>query len=91
MTLLTSNTATGMMFATLLAVLFLGEVFVCKYDFIALVLIITGSVLTVLQSDMTEKSYDSIQVATLLTSPKAIIFIVLTLVLHCLTIFSVLW
>ena len=59
MTLLTSHTATGTLVAQLLAVWFLDEVFVWKYDFTALMLIIVGGVLTILQSDMREKSFTS--------------------------------
>ena len=67
-TLLTSNTATGMLCAQIFAVLFLGEAYICRYDLTALIFIVSGSVLTVLQSDLTEKSFDSVQVASLLTS-----------------------
>ena len=52
LTLLTSNAATGIMFSAFLSITFLGEKFVWKYDLTAVFLIVTGSVLIIIQSDL---------------------------------------
>ena len=91
LTLLTSNAATGIMVSAFLSITFLGEKFVWKYDLTAVFLIVTGSVLIIIQSDLQEKSMDSQEVALVLTSTKGIVFIICAWILHATTFLMVLW
>ena len=67
MTLLTANSASAIIVSAGLAMCCLNEVFFWKYDLPAILLLLTGSATIILQSDTTDKSYDSEQIASLLT------------------------
>ena len=90
-TMLTANTATAIIFGALFSICCLDEVFIPAYDMPAYVLMIMGSVLTIIQSDTTEKSYTSAEVAEMLGSTKAIVYFMSAWTLHFTTLFVVLW
>ena len=90
LTLLTSHTGTATLIAQIFAVCFLDEVFVWKYDFPALILIIGGGACIILQSDKTEKSFKTDEISSNLTSEMACTFILSTFALHGFTILATL-
>ena len=91
MTLLTANSASAIVVSALLAMCCLNEVFILKYDLPALILLVTGSVTIVLQSDTTEKSYDSEQIHSLFTDKSGMAFLVSVCVFHLITFVNVRW
>ena len=52
--LLSFNSATAIVIQIILAIVFLNEVFICKYDLPALALIISGSICIILTANFTE-------------------------------------
>ena len=65
-TLLTANTATAIISASILAIFILGEKFVWQYDLTALLLMISGGALTVIQSNKKKIEYSAEEVKELL-------------------------
>ena len=91
LTLLASSSAIAIMISACLSIIFLGEVFIWHYDLTAMALIITGSTLIILQSDTTQKTFDSERVVELLSSTRTIVFLIGTVVLHAITACSLFW
>lgn len=74
-----------------MALVFLNEVFICKYDLPALVLIIFGSSLIILSANFAMVDYDVAILKTNLYSVKSIAFFAFTLCLLYTTIHIVNW
>ena len=55
--LLTATSSLAIVFGVLLAIFMLEEVFVCRYDMTALILIMVGCILTIAQSNFQEHIY----------------------------------
>ena len=91
MVLLSCNTATAIISSSLFAICFLGEKFNWKYDFIALVLIIIGNTLTVLQTNKEPIERDSEEIIRLLKSTQSIIFFVASFAVYGFTLINTLW
>lgn len=74
-----------------MALVFLNEVFICKYDLPALVLIIFGSSLIILSANFAMVDYDVAILKTNLCSVKSLAFFAFTLCLLYTTIHIVNW
>lgn len=72
--LLSANTATAILVNGLLAIYFLGEKFIFRYDLVAWFLIIAGNVLILLRSSKVERSYSPEEIVQILSSTKVIVF-----------------
>lgn len=84
--LLSFNSATAIIIQVLMALVFLNEVFICKYDLPALVLIIFGSSLIILSANFAMVDYDVAILKTNLCSVKSLAFFAFTLCLLYTTI-----
>jgi hypothetical protein len=70
-TLLTTICAFGILFTTLLSICLLGETFVWKYDLVATLLVITGSVTTIMQMNTkVDIEYDRARVNEIVFSKR---------------------
>ena len=87
--LLSFNSATAILIQVVIALCFLNEVFICRYDLPALLLIIIGSICIILTANFNEvpSSVDSHKEN--LTSIKTISYGCLVLILLNITFFSV--
>ena len=74
--LLSTLTAVGIVFSTLLAVRFLQEKFICKYDLPSFTLIIMGCTAIVCLSNQEEKEYTPETIKALIKSTQYIVFII---------------
>ena len=72
--LLSFNSATAILFQVVLALIFLNEVFICKYDLPALFLIILGSCLLILTANFSEVPNTVEELKHKLSSIKSICF-----------------
>ena len=86
-TLLTFNTAMAVPMQMFLAILFLREVFIFRYDVPALILILSGSTWIILTANFTEVDLTVDILKSHLTSVKAIIFLVFVFTLMIITHF----
>ena len=87
--LLSFNSATAIIVQVLMALIFLNEVFICKYDLPALILIIFGSSLIILAANFTMVDYSVALLKTYLFSVKSIVFFAFTLCLLYATFYFV--
>ena len=76
LTLLAAKNVCAILASTVLSIQILGEVFICKYDLPALILISAGCVTVVLFSSTTQTSYTAEQVIEFLKSARTIGFLV---------------
>ena len=74
--LLSTLTAAGIVISTLLAIKYLGETFVCKYDLPSFTLIILGCTTIVVLSNQEETEYPPERIKALLKSTAYIVFAV---------------
>ena len=72
--LLSANTATAILVNGFLAIYFLGEKFIFRYDLIAWFLIISGNMIILLRSSKAERSYSPEEIVSILSSTKVIVF-----------------
>lgn len=87
--LLSFNSATAIIIQVLFALIFLNEVFICKYDLPALILIIFGSSLIILAANFAMVDYTVAILKTHLCSVKSIAFFTFTVCLLYTTIYIV--
>jgi len=59
LTLLTANSATALIVSACLSITCLGEAFIWRYDLTAMILIVTGSALIIVQSSTTQKTFEA--------------------------------
>ena len=78
MVLLSCNTAVAILTSQLFSILLLGEIYILKYDLPAMVIIVVGTILTILQSNFEETHYSAEDIKTLLASPAAIGYFIAT-------------
>lgn len=76
--LLSSSSATAIIFGIILSVYILGEKFDMKYDLPGVLLTCTGCILTVMNANTVEQNYTLDELKTLLLTPKATLYILLT-------------
>lgn len=86
--LFTASASLAVVFGVFLAIIMLGEKFVCRYDFSAMVLIVGGALLTVYQSNFSEYKYTAYDVKQLLIGYKALGFLIFTLIISFASWFS---
>ena len=66
--LISTNMITGIIFNTFISIKFLGEEFMCKYDFSALSMMSIGALIIILIAKPNEEMYTKDQIVALLTS-----------------------
>jgi len=88
-TLLTTICAFGILFTTGLSICMLGEVFVWRYDLVATLLVIVGSVSTIVQMNTkVDLVYDRVRVESIIYSQRCAWLMVMTLVLTVVSIWQ---
>lgn len=75
LTLNSCTTGVHIVIAIFLSTNWLGETFTWRYDFVALVLIITGCVTIALNANTTQTTYTATEIIDLLKAPRTSIFI----------------
>ena len=86
--LFTISSSLAVVFGVFLAIVMLNEKFVCRYDLTAMILILIGSGLIVLQSNFSEYSYTAEQVKQLLIGYKALGFLLISFCIFSVTCFN---
>jgi hypothetical protein len=76
--LLSSSSATAIIFGIVLSVYMLGEKFDMKHDLPGVLLTCTGCILTVMNANTVEQNYTLDELKNLLLTPKAALYIFLT-------------
>lgn len=89
--LLMCNTATAITTSSLLAIFCLGEKFNLRYDLTAFILIITGSVLNIIQTNKKSEKRDYAEITKLVTKPSSIVFFMFTILVHCISVSFIFW
>ena len=89
--LLSTITAAGIVFSTLLSVKFLKEKFICKYDLPSFTLIIIGCTIIVALSNQEETEYSPERIKKLLKSTQYVVFIIVYFTLAISTAFIWNW
>ena len=75
LTLIAANSVTAIVSATVFSTQILGEVFICRYDLPALLLISAGCITIVLNANTSQTEYSAEDVKDLLKSPRTLSFI----------------
>ena len=83
--LMSSSSAAAIIFGVILSVFWLNEPFVWQYDMTAILVILLGSVLTVLQSNKIDQLYTLPQLHALTHSVASIVYLSTLLLLLTLT------
>ena len=74
LTLLAANAVTAIISTLVFSVTILGEMFVCRYDLPALLLISAGCTTIVLNSNKSDESFTADEVVDLLLAPRTLCF-----------------
>ena len=89
--LLSTMTAYGILFSTILSIRFLKEKFICKYDLPSFTLIIIGCTIIVALSNQEETEYSPERIKKLLKSTQYVVFIIVYFTLAISTAFIWNW
>ena len=88
---LSTNSSVGIVFNSILSVIYLGETVVWRYDLVAYTLIIGGSLMIVLLSSYEEQEYTPDDIKALLWSDTTLVFFLIFVVFTVLTIIQYFW
>ena len=88
---LSTNSSTGILFADILSIAYLGERFIWKYDGPAIFFLIVGSLAIVLLSNYDETTYTPDDIKALLWSQKTLVFTLILVSFTVLTVVQFVW